>query len=271
MPEGPSLIIAREEMAPFKGKKVIGVSGNTKIDKERLFNKKIRDIRTWGKHLLFCFDNFTIRVHFLMFGKYMVNQQKDAVPRLSMLFAKGEINLYTCAVKLIEEPLDSIYDWKADVLSDQWDPKAAQKKLKLMPDALVTDALLDQQVFSGVGNIIKNEVLYRIKVHPLNKIKDLPPRKLNELIKEARNYSLDFLKWKKEFTLKKHWLAHTKKICSRDGSAIIKEYLGKTQRRTFYCNTCQILYNPSGTVDSKPAQSLTKRSKKRQVKKTSQK
>src|SRR4051794_29313291 len=157
MPEGPSLIIAREEMLPFKGKKVIAISGNSKIEKERMLNKKLIDIRSWGKHLLFCFDTFTIRIHFLMFGKYLVNAKKDAVPRLSIRFANGEINLYTCAVRIIEEPLDEIYDWKADVMSDEWDPKAARKKLKADPKMLVTDALLDQNIFSGVGNIIKNE------------------------------------------------------------------------------------------------------------------
>jgi endonuclease-8 len=242
MPEGPSLIIAKEEMLPLKGKKIISVEGNSKIDKDRLVNKKLLDIKTWGKHLLFCFDGFTVRIHFLMFGTYRVNEKKDAAPRLSMQFQKGEINLYTCAVKMIEEPLDEIYDWAADVLSEAWDPKAAKKKLKNKPDVLVTDALLDQTIFSGVGNIIKNEVLYRIKVHPKSRVGNLPLKKLNEMIKEARNYSFDFLKWKKEYTLKKHWLAHTKKTCERDGSKIIKEYLGTTNRRTFFCNSCQVLY-----------------------------
>ena len=111
-----------------------------------------------------------------------------------------------------------------------------------MPDELVCDALLDQEIFAGVGNIIKNEVLYRIKVHPKTKLGDLPPRKLTQLINEARNYSFDFLKWKKEYTLRKHWLAHTKKTCQRDGDKIVKEYLGKTQRRTFFCNSCQVQY-----------------------------
>jgi endonuclease-8 len=242
MPEGPSLVIAREEMIQFKGKKVLAISGNSKIDKDRMLNKKLVDIRTWGKHLLFCFDRFTIRIHFLMFGKYLVNDTKEAVPRLSMRFSNGEMNLYTCAVKIIEEPLDEIYDWKADVLSDEWDPKAARKKLKAAPDTLVTDALLDQNIFSGVGNIIKNEVLYRIRVHPKSKVGDLPPRKLTEMINQARQYSFDFLEWKKEYTLRKHWLAHTKKTCARDGDRIVKEYLGKTQRRTFFCNTCQVWY-----------------------------
>lgn len=242
MPEGPSLIIAKEEMSSFIGKKVIAVSGNTKTEKERIVNKKLLDIKTWGKHLLFCFDKFTIRIHFLMFGKYLVNAKREGDARLSMQFKKGEINLYTCSVKFIEEPLDEIYDWAADVLSDAWNPKAAKKKLKAMPNVMVTDALLDQNIFAGVGNIIKNEVLYRIKVHPKSRVGVLPTKQLNDLIKEARNYSFDFLRWKKEYTLRKHWLAHTKKTCARDGDRIIKEYLGKTQRRTFFCNTCQVLY-----------------------------
>jgi endonuclease-8 len=242
MPEGPSLVIAREEMLPFIGRKVIAVSGNSKTDKERILNKKLVDIKTWGKHLLFCFSGFTVRIHFLMFGKYLVNATKDADPRLSIKFKEGEINLYTCSVKFIEEPLDEIYEWSADVLRDEWDPKATKKKLKANPEMMVTDALLDQNIFAGVGNIIKNEVLYRIKVHPKSKVGDLPAKQLNALIKEARNYSFDFLEWKKEYTLRKHWLAHTKKTCSRDGDKIIKEYLGKTQRRTFFCNRCQVLY-----------------------------
>jgi len=243
MPEGPSLVIAKEEMQSFIGKQVIAISGNSKTDKERILNKKLVDIKTWGKHLLFCFDKFSVRIHFLMFGNYLVNAQREGGnPRVTMQFKNGEISLYTCSVKFIEEPLNEIYDWSADVLSDEWDPKAAKKKLKAIPQTLVTDALLDQTIFAGVGNIIKNEVLYRIRVHPKSRVGDLPAKQLNDLIKEARNYSFDFLKWKKEYTLRKHWLAHTKKTCSRDGDKIVKEYLGKTQRRTFFCATCQVLY-----------------------------
>lgn len=242
MPEGPSIVIAREEMQSFIGRKVLAVSGNTKTDKERLLKKKLLDIQSWGKHLLFCFSGFTVRIHFMLFGKYLVNERRETPPRLCMQFKNGEINLYTCSVKFIEEPLDEIYDWSADVLSERWNPVAAKKKLKAMPRMLVADALLDQNIFAGVGNIIKNEVLYRIKLHPKTMVGDLPAKQLNALIKQAREYSFDFLRWKKEYTLRAHWLAHTKKICQRDGDKIVKEYLGKTQRRTFFCNTCQVLY-----------------------------
>ena len=243
MPEGPSLIILKEEVQSFKGKKILEVTGNSKENIQQLKGKKILDFKTWGKHFLICFKGTTLRIHFLLFGKYSINEEKRTPVRLQLKFSKGEINFYNCSVKFITEPLDEVYDFTADVMNAGWDGQAAKKKLKEKPNTLVCDALLDQNIFAGVGNIIKNEVLYRIKVHPETLVGNLPLKKLNELIKEARNYSFDFLEWKKQYVLRKHWLVHTKKTCSRDGSSIIKKYLGKTNRRTFYCETCQVNYN----------------------------
>ena len=127
-------------------------------------------------------------------------------------------------------------------MSDLWNPAVAKQKLKNISGSMLCDALLDQNIFSGVGNIIKNEVLFRIYLHPENKIGDLPQNKIDELIKEARKYSFDFLKWKKDYVLKKHWLAHTKSICPRCNVPFIKKHLGKTKRRSFFCNNCQVLY-----------------------------
>ena len=178
MPEGPSILIVKEEIAPlFKGKKITALEGNAKIDKEQFVNQKIADIRTWGKHLLICFPGKTIRIHFLMFGKYSIDEQvrlKRSI-RLKFTFNKKILYLYTCAVKLLEGDLNKLYDWKADVLSAKWSPAGAKKKLKEMPNVMVCDALLDQEIFSGVGNIIKNEVLYRIFLHPetINAVIDL--------------------------------------------------------------------------------------------------
>lgn len=242
MPEGPSIVIVKELVQQFKGNKVLKVEGNSKLDIQRISGEKILDFKSWGKHFLICFKDFTVRIHFMMFGSYRINERKDAVSRLSLIFKKGELNFYTCSIKFIEEPLDEVYDWTGDVMNDSWDAKAAKKKLKLIPETLVCDALLDQNVFAGVGNIIKTEILFRTRIHPENKLADIPSVKLTELIKEARNYSFEFLEWKKKFVLRKHWLAYAKKICPRDDIPFNKKYLGKTNRRTFYCEICQILY-----------------------------
>ena len=245
MPEGPSILILKEAITPFfKNKKIIKAYGNAKIDMDQLVGKKIINIRCWGKQLFIYFDDWIVRIHLLMFGSYSIdrNIRPARSLRLALQTSKHVLYFYTCSVRLLPPDGNKDYDWRADVLSDDWDPKNARKKLKAAPNTIVCDALLDQQIFSGVGNIIKNEVLYRIKVHPENRIKDLPPSKLSALIKEARNYSFDFLKWKKEFTLRKHWLAHTKKTCLRCNLPIIKKYCGKTNRRTFFCSGCQVRY-----------------------------
>jgi endonuclease-8 len=242
MPEGPSIIILKEAVQQFKGKKILSVTGNTKVDTTGLANQKVIDFKSWGKHFLICLPKIAIRIHFLLFGSYSINEATKKNPRLHLHFRNGDLYLYNCSVKIITEDLDEVYDWSGDVLNETWNAKKARKKLKAQPDQLVCDALLDQNIFAGVGNIIKNEVLFRIYVHPRSKVGALPPRKLTALINEARNYSFDFLKWKKAFELKKHWLIHTKKTCPRCHIPAVKEYLGKTGRRTFYCNNCQELY-----------------------------
>ena len=242
MPEGPSIVILKEEVQSFTGKKIIKVEGNSKQDIQRLSGQKIIAFKSWGKHFLICFKTFTVKIHFMLFGSYRINEQKESAPRLRLIFKEGEISFYACSVKFIEEDLDEIYDWEADVMSDLWNPAAAKQKLKKIPDALVCDALLDQNIFAGVGNIIKNEVLFRIYLHQESRVGALPAKKLNDLIKEARNYSFDFLEWKKEYVLKKHWLAHTKKICPRCDIPFVKKHLGKTNRRSFFCTNCQALY-----------------------------
>jgi endonuclease-8 len=246
MPEGPSLLILKELISPLlNGKKITAAYGNAKIDMELLQKKKIQIVRTWGKQLFICLPDVTVRVHFLLFGSYSVDEQTklDKSLRLAIKVPRHAVYFYTCSVRLLQENIDDLYDWEADVLSDKWNPVKARKKLKEMPKTVVCDALLDQQVFSGVGNIIKNEVLFRIRLHPETLVKHIPPRKLSELIKEARVYSFDFLHWKKEFTLRKHWLAHTKKICPRCDIPFIKKKCGKTNRRTFYCENCQVKYS----------------------------
>jgi endonuclease-8 len=244
MPEGPSIVILREaiEELHLVGKPIRHVEGNTRIDKDRLINQRVTDFRSWGKHFLICFEGFTLRIHFMLFGSYLINEQKKTPPRLTLIFDKDELNFYACSVQLYNEPADALYDWSEDIMADAWKPADALKKLKANPKMLVCDALLDQHIFAGSGNIVKNEVLFRVKVHPLSEMGRIPDAKLKEIVKETRNYAFDFLEWKKEFTLKKHWLAHTKKICPRCNIPFHKEYLGKTKRRSYFCESCQERY-----------------------------
>lgn len=244
MPEGPSIVILKELLLPFIDKKVVNVRGNSKAGIERVNDTVITDVRSFGKQLLITLDSgITIRIHFMLFGSYSINERKDRMERLGLDMETGEINFYTCSVKFIEGDISKMLDWKADVMSDTWSASAAKKKLNNLKDELACDVLLNQDVFAGVGNIIKNEVLFLQKIHPESLVGSIPQNRLNAMIADARAYSFQFMEWKKDFVLKKNWLVHTKKECPRCNIPLIKkQHLGKTKRRAFYCGRCQKLY-----------------------------
>ncbi|HYV55629.1 MAG TPA: DNA-formamidopyrimidine glycosylase family protein, partial [Chitinophagaceae bacterium] len=151
MPEGPSIVILKDSVQEFKGRKLMEIGGNTKVDFSSLVNQKITDLKSFGKNFFICFKDASIKIHFMLFGSYRVNETKQTQPRLSLHFNKGELNFYACSVKLIEGDLNAIYDWSADVMNENWDAAKARRKLRAIPKTLVCDALLDQTIFAGVG------------------------------------------------------------------------------------------------------------------------
>jgi endonuclease-8 len=244
MPEGPSILILKEKLKPFKGKKVIDANGYAKgFDADKLVGKTLKDIKTWGKHTLLVFPRFTVRVHLMLFGSYYINNRPKKNASLHMQFANGEVNFSISSIKLIEQPLDDVYDWAADIMSKKWDTAKAIEKLQAKPKTMICDALLDQKIFSGSGNIIKNEALFRAKLHPESTIGQIPDAKLKALINEVLNFSADFLKWRKAGTLTKHLEAYEKDICPRNLISFHKTDTGKTRRHSYYCEKCQELFD----------------------------
>ena len=244
MPEGPTIVLMKEDLVKFEGQKVVNTGGNAIPDVSQLVGQKLKEIKLYGKQTYLIFDHCCVRIHLLMFGSYEVDEQTKPEKnlRLGLEFKNGKAFFYTCSVKLL--PLDFLktIDWEADVMSDIWKPDKARQKLKSNPEMMVCDALMNQDIFSGVGNIIKSEVLFRIGVQPESIVGNIPSAKINDLMKEVRAYSFDFMKWKMQNTLSKHFLAYHQKKCPKCGNAIIDKITGLSKRKSFYCETDQKLY-----------------------------
>jgi endonuclease-8 len=248
--EGPSLYLAANQLKPFKGETVLSVTGNSKIEKERVLNKKVKAIFAWGKHLVIQFDTFALRTHFLLFGAFEATVHDTALtgdyrrsytPRLQLDFENGRIKLFNCSVKFLETTnAKASYDFTIDIMSPKWDSDKALDSLSAKPNAEIADLLLDQNIFAGVGNIIKNEVLWRVRIHPESKVKNIPPSALKELIAETKKFSLLFYKWRKVFSLRKHLEIYQKSICPRCGANVKREKTGKRNRYSHFCPVCQI-------------------------------
>ncbi len=249
--EGPSLHLAAKQLKPFKGERILSVSGNTSIDKTRFDGKTVRDIFAWGKHLVFQFDMFALRVHFLLWGTFEAqvlgvwvtgDYRKARVSRLSFVFQNGEINMFNCSLKIIESAkAKNEYDFSTDIMSPKWDADQAYRRARKMPDEEIADVLLDQEIFAGVGNIIKNEVLSIMRVNPKATVASIPPKKLKALIAETQAFSRQFYKWREKFVLRKHLLIHRKGTCPHCGTKVIREKTGKRERWSYWCPVCQAL------------------------------
>ncbi len=50
---------------------------------------------------------------------------------------------------------------------------------------MICDALLDQEIFAGSGNIIKNESLFMARIHPESICYQIPDEQLKELLKDV--------------------------------------------------------------------------------------
>jgi endonuclease-8 len=247
--EGPSLYLAAKQLKPFKGKTVLSVSGNSKIEKERILKKEVKSIFSWGKHLIIQFDEFALRTHFLLFGAFEAtindsvltgDYKRSYTPRLQLNFENGDIKLFNCSVKFLEtKNAKASYDFTIDIMSPKWSSDKAFDVTSSKPNAEIADILLDQEIFAGVGNIIKNEVLWRVHIHPETKVNDIPPSKLTELIAETKKFSLLFYKWRKVFLLRKHLDIYQKSICPRCGAKVKREKTGKRKRISYFCPVCQ--------------------------------
>jgi hypothetical protein len=114
----------------------VDASGNTTaIDPGAMVGEPILSLRSWGKHFLIELPDMALRIHFLLFGTWRINERREGkTARLSLTAASGdELNVYACSVKQIDPDLDAAYDWSADVMSDQWNPAKARKKLAPRP------------------------------------------------------------------------------------------------------------------------------------------
>lgn len=243
--EGPPLKVIAEELSFVAGSTIIAASGSAKIEKKALEGKCIKRVFSRGKNLLFQFPESTVRVHFVMFGSYAVNSpKKNATPSLSLKTQKAIIEFYRCSIKMFRnEEVDILFDEQVDIMSEKWNAKKVLELTLNQPDELICDVLLDQSVFAGVGNIMKNEALFSARVHPLSRIRKIPKEKIEEIINETRNFSTLFYETRKKGQeLKAYLQIYQKRVCPASGEKVTRIVTGKRKRLSHFCLGLQFQY-----------------------------
>jgi endonuclease-8 len=225
MPEGPSILHLKQQLLPFKGKMVKNAGGYGPMPATWINGKKLLDIQTWGKHLLLVFSNGTVRVHLGLFGDVLINERKKVNRSFFLEFASGEINGYVVKAAKLDKPMDEIYDWRTDILSPHFNKAWIKKLLKKQAAKTIDDVLMDQNIFTGVGNKIRNEALYRAAIHPLSMV----------------NYARIFYKQLQKDGVNDYFQVYQQNYAA-DGSEVTMKVLPKSKRKIFFSEHRQRLY-----------------------------
>ncbi|XP_043844769.1 endonuclease 8-like 2 [Dromiciops gliroides] len=195
--------------------------------------------------------------HFGMFGNVRANEfsratkankrgdWKDPLPRLVLHFAKGFLAFYNCQIYWCLGPTVKP---TSDILSQEFDRRQALEALKQANPVCYT--LLDQRYFAGLGNIIKNEVLYLARIHPLSLGSCLSPLNLESLLDHVVSFSISWLQKKLEGK-PQHHLIYQKEKCPA-GHQIMKDSFGPPngfQRLTWWCPHCQPKVAPEEPIE----------------------
>lgn len=241
MPEGPSILHLKHQLQPFKGKVVKHAGGYGDMPTEWLNGKKLLHIETWGKHLLLIFNNGTVRVHLGLFGDVVINERKKVNRSFFLEFATGEINGYVVKAAKLDKPLDEIYDWRTDILSPQFKKAWIKTLLKKQAAKTIDDVLMDQNIFTGVENKIRNEALYRAAIHPLSIVGKIPAVKITKLINEVVNYACIFYQQLEKDGVNDFFEIFQQNYAA-DGSKVTMKVLPKTKRKIFFSEHRQQLY-----------------------------
>ena len=241
MPEGPSILHLRNQLLPFKGKIVKQAGGYGPMETAWINGKKLLEICTWGKHLLFVFNNGTVRVHLMLFGEVIISERKKVNRSFFLEFAKGEINGYVVKAEKLKGTPEEVYDWRTDILHKDFDAAYVKSLLKKEADKPIDDVLMDQNVFTGVGNKIRNEALYRAGIHPLSITGKIPVAKITKLISEVVAYARIFYNQLETKGVNDNFSVYKQEFAP-DGSEVTVQILPRTKRKIYFSEHKQKLF-----------------------------
>lgn len=141
-----------------------------------LTGEVVDEVISRGKHLFIRTGTASIHSHLQMDGSWRVGNRPVRVDHRARIIL--EANQQEQAIRVVGvdlgllEVIDRHNDGAVvahlgpDLLADDWDPQRAAANLIVAPDRPIAEALLDQRVLAGIGNVYCNELCFVSGVLP---------------------------------------------------------------------------------------------------------
>lgn len=133
-----------------------------------------------------------------------------------------------------------------DLLAPTPDVAAAVANLRARPSRPIGEALLDQSVVAGIGNVVRNEALFMERVSPFRRVSSLDEGSLVRLLERARMILAASAGGGPRITTGDRrrgaglWVyRRSGRPCRRCGTPIRFGRQGPMARHTYWCPVCQ--------------------------------
>jgi endonuclease VIII len=231
--------------------------------------RRIERVSAAGKHLLMTFSgDLVLRTHMRMNGSWHIYRPGETWhrPRRDM-----RIVIATSAFEAVgfNIPVAEFLERRAlarqedlrrmgpDLLGDTFDAAEAIRRFRERPELSIADALLNQRIVAGAGNVYKSEVLFLCGVNPLVRVADITDAQLAAILSTARKHlqanvidptaAIVTYRGYRRTTRRAdpserlYVYGRAGKPCRRCGTLVVLRAQGANARLTYWCPQCQTL------------------------------
>jgi endonuclease-8 len=250
MPEGDSLHRAARRLQALVGQRVAVETPHPRaasaLAADRLDGRRLEAVEAVGKNLLLSFEGgLVLRSHLRMSGRWQVVErgaEKHGKPWLVLTGAEREAVLWNGPV--LELTKRGPRRLGPDILAEPLDLGGMIANLRREHQGReLGDALLDQRLVAGIGNVWKAESLWRAELAPWLRLGEVSDHELERVLAEASRLMRAALE---SPGAKRAVYKRTGRPCPRCGTTIRSRGQGDDNRTAYWCPGCQRGEEPRG-------------------------
>lgn len=291
MVEGPKCRLNARRLARFTGTRLTRTMTQVNGDMVILdtgLDATINRVLCVGKEIFLVMQNRALRIHYGMSGSQIILedelllQSKDSSTfaelckrAVAKVISAGSRKVWTgvvasdvCVLFLFDASLsyqtlaraDAVEAFEPlDVLSPRFTP-ASVATLLHGSNLAIQDAVLDQQIMPGVGNVIKCEALYRCGICPTAVASSLSLQQIQVLVRALASVSSEWYKACKEEKSLRHQV-YGRELCSKKDCntkiSLVRFSDSSTGRITYFCPKCQSIGASAAASSTLPSLSAS--------------
>jgi endonuclease VIII len=244
MPEGDSLHRAARRLQVLVGEHVEVETPHPRAAVKglagRLDGRRLEQVEAVGKNLLLHFEGgLVLRSHLRMNGRWRVERRgaaRSGRPWLVLRGAEHEAVLWNGAV------LELVGARGAprlgpDILAEPPDYETMLSRLRVDPGREIGDALLDQRLVAGIGNLWKAEALWEVRLSPWRRLDEGDESELRAVLVAAHRLMRTSVEGLRP---PRHVYRRAGRLCPRCGGVVRSAPQGDNARTAYWCPGCQV-------------------------------